>query len=63
MVIWTALIWKGHPDIGEGDKTDEICLSLAETAKSNGIDFYKYVKKLLTELLTLENSQQPEILD
>ncbi|WP_082881294.1 transposase domain-containing protein [Lederbergia galactosidilytica] len=40
-----------------------ICLSLAETAKSNGIDFYEYVKKLLTDLPALGIHQNPEILD
>ena len=38
-------------------------LSLAETAKANGIDFYKYLVKLLTELPNLPIHQQPEILN
>ncbi|WP_391209896.1 IS66 family transposase [Psychrobacillus sp. L4] len=36
-----------------GAKTNAICLSFAETAKSNGIDFYEYIKKLLTDLPNL----------
>jgi len=40
-----------------GAKANAICLSLAETAKTNGIDFYQYLVKLLTEL-----PKQPEIL-
>ncbi|MED4206172.1 transposase domain-containing protein [Neobacillus mesonae] len=28
-------------------------MSIAETAKSNGVDFYKYIKKLLTDLPNL----------
>jgi len=37
-------------------------LSLAETAKANGIDFYQYLVKLLTDLPNLPIHQQPEIL-
>nr|WP_301337903.1 transposase domain-containing protein [Lysinibacillus fusiformis] len=37
-------------------------MSLAETAKTNGIDFYRYLVKLLTELPNLSIQQQPEIL-
>lgn len=33
-----------------GAKANAICLSLAETAKANGIDFYRYLVKLMTEL-------------
>ncbi|MFD4492231.1 transposase [Lysinibacillus fusiformis] len=45
-----------------GVKANAICLSLAETAKTNGIDFYQYLVKLLTELPNLPIKQQPEIL-
>ena len=34
-------------------RANAICLSLAETAKSNGIDFYEYIKKLVTDLPNL----------
>ncbi|MGE7942301.1 transposase domain-containing protein, partial [Lysinibacillus xylanilyticus] len=40
-----------------------ICLSLAETAKANGIDFYQYLVTLMTELPNLPIHQQPEILN
>ena len=46
-----------------GAQANAICLSLAETAKSNGIDFYEYVKKLLTDLPALGIHQNPEIVD
>jgi transposase len=46
-----------------GAKANAICLSIAETAKSNGVDFYEYVKKLLTDLPNLGIHQKPEILD
>ena len=45
-----------------GAKANAICLSLAETAKANGIDFYQYLVKLMTELPNLPIHQQPEIL-
>lgn len=45
-----------------GAKANAICLSLAETAKANGIDFYQYLVKLLTELPSLPIHQHPEIL-
>lgn len=45
-----------------GAKANAICLSLAETAKANGIDFYQYLVKLLTELPNLPIHQQPELL-
>nr|WP_249365327.1 transposase domain-containing protein [Cytobacillus citreus] len=38
-------------------------MSIAETAKSNGIDFYEYIKKLLKDLPNLGIHQNPEILD
>lgn len=46
-----------------GAKANAICLSIAETAKSNGVDFYEYIKKLFTDLPNLEIHQNPEILD
>lgn len=45
-----------------GARANAICLSLAETAKANGIDFYQYLVKLFTELPNLPIQQQPEIL-
>ncbi|WP_425471034.1 transposase domain-containing protein [Ureibacillus thermophilus] len=36
---------------------------MAETAKANGIDFYQYLVKVLSELPSLPIHQQPEILD
>ncbi|WHY78141.1 transposase domain-containing protein [Neobacillus sp. WH10] len=38
-------------------------MSIAETAKSNGVDFYDYTKKLLTDLPNLGIHHNPEILD
>ena len=46
-----------------GAKANAICLSIAETAKSNGVDFYEYIKKLLTDLPNVGIHQNPEILD
>ena len=46
-----------------GAKANAICLSLAETAKANGIDYYHYLVKLMTELPNLSIHQQPEILN
>lgn len=46
-----------------GAKANAICLSLAETAKANGIDFYKYLVKLLTDLPNLPIHQQPELVE
>ncbi|MDX8045708.1 transposase domain-containing protein [Gracilibacillus sp. S3-1-1] len=37
-------------------------MSIAETAKSNGVDFYEYLKKLFTDLPNLGIQQLPEIL-
>ena len=45
-----------------GAKANAICLSLAETAKANGIDFYQYLVKLMAELPNVPFHQQPEIL-
>nr|WP_240338324.1 transposase domain-containing protein [Peribacillus alkalitolerans] len=38
-------------------------MSNGETAKSNGADFYEYIRKLLTDLPNLGIHQNPEILD
>ncbi|MEY9970649.1 hypothetical protein ABH966_001013 [Lysinibacillus sp. RC46] len=46
-----------------GDKANAICLSLAESAKANGIDFYQYLVTLMTELPNLPIHQQPVILN
>ncbi len=45
-----------------GAKANATCLSLAETSKANGIDFYQYLVKLLTELPNLPIHQQPDLL-
>ena len=45
-----------------GAEANAICLSLEETAKANGIDFYQYLVKLLTGLPNLSVHQYPEIL-
>lgn len=37
-----------------GAKTTATCLSIAETAKANGVDFYRYLLKLLTDLKFLD---------
>jgi transposase len=44
-------------------QANAICLSLAETAKANGLDFYQYLIKLLTDLPNLDLRQQPDLLD
>lgn len=46
-----------------GAKANAICLSMAETAKANGIDFYRYLEKLLTELPNLDIYRNPKILN
>ncbi|MBN6187788.1 IS66 family transposase [Aneurinibacillus sp. BA2021] len=46
-----------------GAKANAICLSLAETAKANGVDFYRYLVKLLTDLPNLDIHQYPERLN
>nr|WP_279665432.1 IS66 family transposase [Ectobacillus ponti] len=45
-----------------GAKANAICLSLAETAKANGVDFYQYLVKVLTELPNLDIYRNPDIL-
>jgi transposase len=46
-----------------GAKANAICLSIAETAKANGMDFYRYLLKLLTDLPILDIYQHSEILN
>lgn len=46
-----------------GAKANAICLSIAETAKANGVDFYRYLLKLLTDLPNLDFYQHPELLN
>lgn len=46
-----------------GAKANAICLSIAETAKVNGIDFYRYLVKLLTDLPNLHIHRNPEVLN
>ena len=46
-----------------GVKANAICLSPAETAKSNNVDFYQYLVKLLADLPNLEIHQTPKILN
>lgn len=45
-----------------GAKANAICLSIAETAKANGVDFYRYLVKILTDLPNLNIHRDPEIL-
>src|SRR5699024_8304457 len=45
-----------------GAKANAICLSMAETAKANDVDFYKYLVKLLRELPNQDIHRTPEIL-
>ena len=44
-------------------KANAICLSLAETAKSNGVDFYEYIKKLFMDLPNLDFHQSNDVLE
>ena len=46
-----------------GAKANAICLSIAETAKTNGVDFYRHLLKLLTDLPNLDIHRNPEILN
>ena len=46
-----------------GARANAICLSLAETAKANGIDFYQYLVNLFTDLPNIPFHQQPELLE
>jgi len=45
-----------------GVKANAICLSIAETAKANGVDFYQYLVKLLKELPNIDVHRNPEII-
>ena len=44
-------------------KANAICLSIAETAKTNGVDFYRYLLELLTDLPNLDIHRNPETLN
>lgn len=46
-----------------GAQANAICLSLAETTKIHGIDFYAYLQKLFTELPNQDFHQAPGLLD
>ena len=46
-----------------GAKANAICLSIAETAKANGVDFYHYLVRLLKDLPNLDIHRNPDILD
>ncbi|WP_077300596.1 IS66 family transposase [Virgibacillus pantothenticus] len=46
-----------------GAKANAICLSIAETAKANSVDFYLYLVKLLTDLPNLDIHRNPEVLN
>ncbi|MFC5772818.1 IS66 family transposase [Ectobacillus antri] len=46
-----------------GAKANAICLSIAKTAKANGLDFYQYLVKLLTDLPNLDVHRNPAILN
>lgn len=46
-----------------GAKANAICLSIAETVKANGVDFYQYLVKLLTDLPNLDFHRNPAILN
>lgn len=52
-----------HSVSEDGAKANAICLSIAETVKANGVDFYRYLLKLLSDLPNLNIYQQPEILN
>ena len=46
-----------------GAQANAICLSLAETAKANGVDFYEYIKKLFLDLPNLDIHQNTAVLN
>ena len=46
-----------------GAKANAICLSIAETVKANGVDFYQYLMKLMTDLPNLDIHRNLEILN
>ncbi|MFC9542164.1 hypothetical protein ACFTQ7_20140 [Lysinibacillus sp. NPDC056959] len=46
-----------------GAKANAICLSIAETVKANGVDFYQYLMKLMMDLPNLDIHRNLEILN
>ncbi|WP_286925396.1 MULTISPECIES: IS66 family transposase [Lysinibacillus] len=46
-----------------GAKTNVICLSVAETAKANGVDLFQYLMKLMTDLPNLDIHRNLDILN
>ncbi|GGN59850.1 hypothetical protein GCM10007971_23380 [Oceanobacillus indicireducens] len=46
-----------------GAEANAICLSMAETAKANGVDFYQYLVKLRTKLPNLDIHRTLETLN
>jgi len=46
-----------------GAQANAICLSLAETVKSNGVDFHEYLKKLFMDLPNLDIHQSKDVLE
>uniref|UniRef100_UPI0038995519 IS66 family transposase n=1 Tax=Lysinibacillus mangiferihumi TaxID=1130819 RepID=UPI0038995519 len=44
-----------------GAKANAICLSIAKPAKANGLDFYQYLMKLMTDLQNLDIHRNLEI--
>lgn len=46
-----------------GARANAICLSIAETAKANGIDLYTYLRKIFTDLPNINFHQNPKLLD
>ncbi|WP_162491219.1 transposase domain-containing protein, partial [Bacillus kwashiorkori] len=46
-----------------GAKANAICLSIAETAKANGVDFYRYLVKLLKDLPNLDIHRNPDVIN
>lgn len=51
------------PSVKLAQKANAICLSIAKTAKLNGVDFYQYLMKLQKELTNLDIHRKPEILN
>ncbi len=50
-------------EAGAKAKANAICLSIAETAKANGVDFYQYLVKLLMDLPNLDIHRNQKILN
>jgi len=46
-----------------GAKENAICLSIVETAKANGVDFYQYLVGLLRDLPNLDIHRNPEVIN